>query len=188
MRANENLVLSGNRIRLVPYTSAHVPRYHVWMQDPFLQEMTASEPLTIEEEYAMQSSWQADQDKCTFIIELKEQSPMDERMIGDVNLFFNVEDPSVAEIEVMIAEKVYRRKGLGREALSLMLAYGTQELRVSGFIAKIALKNESSLRLFEALGFRWVRTSDVFQEAELQLTVKEESVFRNLDLKSGKYI
>ena len=189
MRANENLVLSGNKIRLVPYTSAHVPRYHLWMQDPLLQEMTASEPLSLEEEYTMQSSWQADQDKCTFIIELKEQFSMDDdRMIGDVNLFFNDEDPSVAEIEVMIAEKRYWRQGLGREALYLMLAYGTQELRVSRFTAKIALKNEASLRLFEALGFQWVCTSDIFQEAELRLTVNEESVFRNLNLKPGKYI
>ena len=30
------------------------------MKDPFLQEMTCSEPLTIEEEYEMQESWHKD--------------------------------------------------------------------------------------------------------------------------------
>jgi hypothetical protein len=31
------------------------------MKDPFLQEATASEPLTLEEEYAMQASWRDDE-------------------------------------------------------------------------------------------------------------------------------
>lgn len=70
-----------------------------FLQD--LQQATASEPLTIEEEYAMQRSWRTDHDKLTFII----CAPLDndiatasrkvvagkddaaERMIGDVNLF-----------------------------------------------------------------------------------------------------
>ena len=38
------------------------------MADPWLREMTASEPLSIDEEYAMQESWRDDADKLTFII------------------------------------------------------------------------------------------------------------------------
>ena len=52
----------------MPYREQHVARYHEWMKDEWLQEMTASEPLTIEEEYEMQRSWYADPDKCTFIL------------------------------------------------------------------------------------------------------------------------
>lgn len=40
----------------------HAPQYNAWMQDPFLQEATASEPLTLQEEYEMQASWWADED------------------------------------------------------------------------------------------------------------------------------
>lgn len=39
-----------------------VHRYHEWMSNLELQELTASEPLTIAEEYAMQSSWRTDDD------------------------------------------------------------------------------------------------------------------------------
>jgi len=38
------------------------------MQDPFLLEMTGSEPLTMEEEIEMQKEWRDDEKKCTFII------------------------------------------------------------------------------------------------------------------------
>lgn len=51
----------GDLVALVPYKPEHVLRYHEWMKSPFLQEMTASEPLTLEEEYEMQQSWHQDE-------------------------------------------------------------------------------------------------------------------------------
>ncbi|XP_075025804.1 alpha/beta-tubulin-N-acetyltransferase 9 isoform X2 [Calonectris borealis] len=63
MKINQNTVLQGQRVTLVPYTSAHVPRYHEWMQSEELQRLTASEPLSLEQEYEMQRSWQDDADK-----------------------------------------------------------------------------------------------------------------------------
>lgn len=37
-------------------------RYHEWMKSPELQQLTASEPLTLEQEYDMQRSWREDDD------------------------------------------------------------------------------------------------------------------------------
>ena len=53
---------------LPPSGPKHLPNYHEWMQDPFLLEMTGSEPLTMEEEIQMQKEWRDDENKCTFII------------------------------------------------------------------------------------------------------------------------
>lgn len=53
---------------MVPYKAEHVPKYHEWMKSPFLQEMTASEPLTLEEEYAMQKSWHEDEESKLYIL------------------------------------------------------------------------------------------------------------------------
>lgn len=68
MKQNANTKIEGEKVILVPYKREHVEQYHTWMQDPALQEATASEPLTIEEEYDMQQKWAQDEDKCTFIL------------------------------------------------------------------------------------------------------------------------
>jgi RimJ/RimL family protein N-acetyltransferase len=52
-------------------------------------------------------------------------------MIGDVNLFFtDTEDPHSAEIEIMIANAKYRGKGIGKEAVLIMMQYGIEDLKV----------------------------------------------------------
>ncbi|XP_033623687.1 N-acetyltransferase 9 isoform X4 [Fukomys damarensis] len=139
MRLNQNTMLLGKKVVLVPYTSEHVPRYHEWMKSEELQRLTASEPLTLEQEYAMQCSWQEDADKCTFIVLDAERwqswpGPTEEScMVGDVNLFLtDLEDPTLGEIEVMIAEPSCRGRGFGTEAALLMMSYGGCEQRLPG--------------------------------------------------------
>ncbi|XP_049625722.1 alpha/beta-tubulin-N-acetyltransferase 9 isoform X1 [Suncus etruscus] len=131
MRVNQHTLLLGKKVVLVPYTSRHVPRYHEWMKSEELRRLTASEPLTLEQEYAMQRSWRDDADKCTFIVLDAEKwqaqpCPSEENcMMGDVNLFLtDPGDPTLGEIEVMIAEPSCRGRGCGTEAVLMMLAYG----------------------------------------------------------------
>ncbi|QDS67686.1 hypothetical protein FKW77_005317 [Venturia effusa] len=110
MKLNATTSLLTPKILLVPYSPHHVPQYHTWMQSPDLQKLTASEPLSLEEEYAMQESWREDGDKLTFItcLPLGRQGERkgeeeglvvqgglgdgDGRMIGDVNLFLSEDD------------------------------------------------------------------------------------------------
>jgi len=152
---------------LVPYQRKFVSKYHEWMQDPQLLLMTASEPLTLTEEYDMQVTWREDADKCTFIV-LSNSSYIANRncdlctgddaapvideislMVGDVNLFLNDrDDRTVAEIDVMIAEASCQRQGLGEEAVSLMMGYGADRLGVRLFVAKIHETNAASINLF----------------------------------------
>ncbi|USP79685.1 hypothetical protein yc1106_06959 [Curvularia clavata] len=150
MKLNENECVLTPRLLLVPYCSHHVQTYHEWMQDEDLQKLTASEPLTLPEEYAMQESWRQDADKLTFIIcnapdaatrsekhvtPGKQDAP--ERMIGDVNLFLFPSDdddeenkkqqdsriPVIGELEIMIARPEARGQGLAQEALQAFIWY-----------------------------------------------------------------
>ncbi|RWA03124.1 hypothetical protein EKO27_g11980, partial [Xylaria grammica] len=68
MRVNENLAISTPQVLLVPYDPHHVGRYHQWMQNEDLREATASDLLTLEEEYENQQSWRTAHDKLTFIV------------------------------------------------------------------------------------------------------------------------
>ena len=220
MRQNEAVAVSGGELLLVPYQRHHVPKYHNWMQSPALLEATASEPLSIEKEYDMQSKWHIDNDKCTFIVletarvpassldtflvvktdaksDIGASSPAaaaatattvggtrintvtggaeteTSAMIGDVNLFFNISDePQTAEIEVMIAETGSRGKGLGRQAVLLMIWYAIRHLGVTKFIAKIGFDNAASLHLFkQSLQFVEISRCEHFREVTLEFSI-----------------
>ncbi|XP_022379039.1 N-acetyltransferase 9 isoform X3 [Enhydra lutris kenyoni] len=175
MRLNENTLLLGKKVVLVPYTAEHVPRYHEWMRSEELRRLTASEPLTLEQEHSMQRSWREDADKCTFIVldaekwQARPSTTEESCMAGDVNLFLtDLGDPSLGEIEVMIAEPSCRRRGFGTEAVIMMMSYG-----LTKFEAKIGQGNEPSIRMFQKLHFEQVAVSSVFQEVTLRLTMNE---------------
>ena len=53
---------------LRPYSAALVPTYHAWMGDEALRAATASERLTLAEEYEAQLEWARDPAKQTFIV------------------------------------------------------------------------------------------------------------------------
>ncbi|XP_053731686.1 N-acetyltransferase 9 [Synchiropus splendidus] len=179
MKINENTLLEGHQVLLVPYNAEHVPRYHEWMKSPELQQLTASEPLTLEQEYDMQKSWREDDDKCTFIILDKQRwtdpgVDKEQCMIGDVNIFLtDPADTSLAELEVMVAESSFRGKGIGKEVTQMMMHYGVAKLGIKKFEVKIGLDNKASIALFKKLNFREVSLCNVFKEVTLELTVSD---------------
>uniref|UniRef100_A0A3Q3K7K2 N-acetyltransferase domain-containing protein n=1 Tax=Monopterus albus TaxID=43700 RepID=A0A3Q3K7K2_MONAL len=120
---NAILVLYGNKVVLVPYNANHVTRYHEWMKCPELQHPTASEPLTLEQEYNMQESWREDDDNKTS--SAADPSIEEEQCtVGDVNMFLaDPTDLSSAELEIMIAEPSYRGKGIGKVVTHVMMHY-----------------------------------------------------------------
>jgi len=170
MKVNQNIKIVGNNVILVPYRESHVAKYHQWMLSEELQKLTASEPLSLEEEYQMQKSWIEDEDKCTFIVLDKETYLLtgseEESMVGDTNLFVEAEheEEKAAEIDIMIAESGMRRKQRGKEATLLMLKYGLEKLGIGRFIAKIGSDNTASIKLFQQLGFEEISHSQVFCE------------------------
>uniref|UniRef100_A0A7I4YBM5 N-acetyltransferase domain-containing protein n=1 Tax=Haemonchus contortus TaxID=6289 RepID=A0A7I4YBM5_HAECO len=182
MRLNENTKIVGSKVVLVPYEKEHVLKYHKWMEDEELRRLTGSERLSLDEEYEMQQNWRVDGDKLTFIILSRARLDCGcsevHSMIGDVNLFLNVESEA-GELEVMVAEQMERGSGAATEAVSLMIAYVVKELHVERFFVKITDDNAASLHLFKnKLKFRQVSHSEVFGEFTLELPLSEVEQFR----------
>ncbi|KAL7958862.1 acyl-CoA N-acyltransferase [Trichoderma compactum] len=153
MKVNQTKSISTSKALLVPYEAHHVLTYHEWMNDPAIQEATASEPMTLDEEYENQESWRTCHDKLTFIVceplsgaasseneearQIKAQvddSP--DKMKGDINLFLYLADDDevvepresstirlTGEVDVMIANTQHRGKGVGEAAVRSMLAH-----------------------------------------------------------------
>ncbi|KAI5476134.1 acyl-CoA N-acyltransferase [Pseudohyphozyma bogoriensis] len=184
---NTALATTGSSSAAASSTAKHVPNYHEWMSSEAILEATASEPLSLKEEYEMC--------ELTFIVlrRLPDVSPSDPEflakhdlstMIGDVNIFLSQEDESDdeetsdaptkeaksrAEVELMIAALDARRQGFGGDAIRTFLSYASQELKLKpdSFFAKIGMGNDASLRLFERLGFKEGKRIEVFQEVEM---------------------
>ncbi|EGG23553.1 N-acetyltransferase 9 [Cavenderia fasciculata] len=186
MKINSNTVIVGDKVILVPYKSIHVERYHQWMQSEEIRDLTASDLLTLEEEYENQDSWYTDPKKCTFIILDKSKIKADEydnikersieAMIGDINIFYNdFEDEGTAELEIMIAESSCRRKGMGREAIDIMMYYAMTSLShlTKMFIVKIGESNQASIELFKRIGFQQRGQVNVFKEVNLILEINQ---------------
>ncbi|CAF4345293.1 unnamed protein product, partial [Rotaria magnacalcarata] len=198
MHINSNTILFGRTILLVPYGKHHVKKYHTWMENDETRELTASLPLTIDEEYEMQQTWLNDKDKCTFIILSKEIFDRThdeiESMIGDVNLFLNdLDDIHCGEIEIMIAQATERHKGYGIETLYTFIRYGNSRvanfikdlfislaiktLNITRFIVKIGLKNLPSIDLFtKKFQFLEIEKSEVFQETTMERRVDNDFI------------
>ncbi|UMM21702.1 hypothetical protein L5515_003272 [Caenorhabditis briggsae] len=174
MKLNENVKIVAKKCMMVPYEPCHVEKYHKWMEDEEIRRLTGSERLSLEEEFEMQKSWREDDDKLTFIVLSKEEGEETNRMLGDVNLFIskseNSEEEDVGEVEVMIAEPRGRGKGIGQEAVSLIISWAFKNLQIARFCVKITEDNAPSLSLFEKkLGFRRVSYSGAFKEITMEL-------------------
>ncbi|CAO4368559.1 unnamed protein product [Caenorhabditis nigoni] len=174
MKLNENVKIVAKNCVLVPYEPCHVEKYHKWMEDEEIRRLTGSERLSLEEEFEMQKSWREDDDKLTFIVLSKEDGDETNRMLGDVNLFISksedLEEEDVGEVEVMIAEPRGRGKGIGQEAVSLLISWAFKNLQIAQFRVKITEDNTPSLSLFEKkLGFQRVSYSSAFKEITMEL-------------------
>jgi len=134
-------------------------------------------------------------------------------MIGDVNLFLSEMEDSYesdrnenseirevktevtaqgmgsskkmveAEVDIMIARREFRGKGLGRAATCAMLLYGATKLGIHRFFCKINEDNTDSIRLFKAIGFVECDYAACFKQVELELwkTLPEmEGIFKEL--------
>jgi RimJ/RimL family protein N-acetyltransferase len=147
------------------------PIPYLIQQTQALQAATASDPLSLSDEFSMQQSWRLDPDKLTFIIcrapttmsasATSVDTGVAEDMIGDVNLFLYPDPdfestvsspetggehagavPIIGELEIMLAERSARRKGFAYNALRAFMAYITDAERLPRILEEYRLGSD----------------------------------------------
>ncbi|POW22849.1 hypothetical protein PSHT_00767 [Puccinia striiformis] len=103
----------------------HVPQYHLWMSDHQLRLSTASDLLSIDQEYEMCERWALDDDKLTFIIfernpisgsspDLvhlnRSDSDLQTYLLGEMMSVFFRHFNSGVSIEVVKADSIFKKK------------------------------------------------------------------------------
>ncbi|KAH0471737.1 MAG: hypothetical protein KVP17_001250 [Porospora cf. gigantea B] len=185
--------VSGTKVHLVPFESWMVPRYRQWMDDVEIRRLTSTDASfadnkAIEE---MRVRWTSEPGLFNFIIVAREALPpvLDSQMaagvanyhhcdfkallrtvpsdalVGDIGLFYIEEG---GEISFMIAERAWRRRGLGADAVC---ALQSLPLRTDRLIAKVAVDNAPALGLFTSLGYQVDRKDDVLEEIHMSLSL-----------------
>ena len=144
-------IINGDKIDLIPYLKDHVRMYNNWLNDPYIQKMTQTEPISLDDEYKSQMEWKNDPNRYIFIIKEK----ITGYLAGDINIFiqYNENNVKCGELSVMIANKNCQRKGLAKETLKMIMKWAQTNLKINYFIAKIQKSNIPSINLFENIGF-----------------------------------
>lgn len=176
----------------------------------------------MEEEYENQQSWRTSHDKLTFIICQPLSTPAtadlsdrehgmvqagevdaSELMIGDINFFIYPNDDDeadenggsyVGEVDIMVAAKNHRGKGVGYAAVTTLLTYVHQNKErilkeyvegegmnggivpvLKGLMVKIKEGNVASIALFRRLGF--TQKGEVNYFGEIQMVLEDFDQF-----------
>jgi RimJ/RimL family protein N-acetyltransferase len=151
---------------LVPFDKEYVPAYNACIaEDAQLQEMIATEPVTLEQEYVHWHEWMTDPTRlCLLVMD-------DERgFAGDVNVFLRDEESEegakvrIAELSVMICPESMRKRGHASRALTLLFELLRAHDVADILEAHVLAKNAPSIALFRKLGFEVQSENEAFGE------------------------
>lgn len=94
--------------------------------------------------------------------------------VGLIDLFDFDPKNNRAGIGILIQKKRDREKGVGTEALGLLIQYAFQQLQLHQLYANIGLENKRSLQLFSKFGFQeigikkdWNKVNGIYKDEYL---------------------
>ena len=140
----------GERIYLSPVEKSDAEVMQAWYNDEEVQRyLLQAKPINLDQEIGHLERASASKDSVTLAIVEKAA----EKLIGSISLF-NIHNPHrSATLGVSIGEKAYWSKGLGEEAIRLMLKYAFGTLNLNKVSLCVLSTNPRAKRCYEKCGF-----------------------------------
>ena len=138
-----------------------------WRNDPeILRWLFSYLPLNKVKQRKWYEKYLNDDTQQTFIIELKEE----ETPMGTVGLTDIDYKDQRADLTIIIGEKEYWGKGLGEEALDLLVKFAFNEMNLRKIKALVFSDNERAINLYEKCGFgkEGVLKEEIFKVGEFR--------------------
>ena len=184
-------LIQGEQIKLVVINIEHIKIYHKWENNPIIRKYQHVEiPITLE---IMKKEWFPDvRDKKKIIFEIwykKDKIPIG---LIDVHKISSIRRR--AEIYICIGEPEYWGKGIGTEAVGLMLNHGFNTLNYRKIVARVNTCNIQSLKIFNKFGFiekRQLRKERIYIDKKktiIKVLVKLKKDFRVINKLDANYI
>lgn len=143
--------LEGKSVNLRVHLAADIARWHSWFNDP---EVTAGMfkglfPNTPEKQRRFLATMYDD----PINLQLAIEALPEREMVGTIGLHQIDQFHKNADISILVGERKYWGRGVGREALALMVTHAFDKLCLHKVTGGMYATNEASRRLFESLGF-----------------------------------
>jgi RimJ/RimL family protein N-acetyltransferase len=146
-------MLKGDRVRLVHPRKEYISQFQKWMTDPEItQYLTIFRPITREMEEDWYNAMIKRENIFLFsIIILNDEN--NEILIGNCDIDVDWKN-RVGNCGIVIGEKEYHSKGLGTEAMILLVDYGFGSLNLNRIELEAHDFNSRALKSYAKVGFK----------------------------------
>lgn len=147
-----NPFLVGKHVYLRPHIEKDLPEWSSWFNDPevtryleqaYFPNTLVAQTRRLESLYRDRSSLQL------AIVDRRSGALVGTVGLHQINLFNRN-----ADVSIVVGNKAFWGKGLGQEAVALLVGHGFEKLNLHKITAGMVAVNRASLKLFLGLGFR----------------------------------
>ena len=152
-RMGISTLLRGEKVRLTAVTPEDLPTLVGWYEDAAFMRLFDAVPAYPKSEAHLRE-WVEAQQKATdgFLFAIR---PVEGRaLLGVVGIDGILWAHRSGSISLAIGEWANQRRGYGREAMTLLLAFAFDELNLHRVFLTVFSYNAAAIRLYETLGFR----------------------------------
>lgn len=146
------IILNGKLVALAEMIEADQKQFWEWMQSPELRTLIADSRVPSMEDQMHWFQRATEPDRKFFSV----VTISDETLIGNCGFVDIDRKKNEATLRITIGNPASRGKGLGSEAVELLVRYGFEEMKLDRILLKVGSTNERAIKAYQNVGFEEV--------------------------------